>query len=475
MKTILKYITLALLLSSLALHAQATGSTQALQDSFIHLKGRNGHLFFPVEYARLRIELSALEKSASNSNWNSYRDQYEDLEKDLQLWLANSSQAATNTSSALDARSEAVLLKAEQFAEDFFLKGDKQLQKAAAYVAEGNIGRAEKHVDNARILYKKAELEAVRNNLIGEVRILIHESLDLKANELAPEAYAKARQMMEETEQMVRLGKGSTIDISSQSQRLVKAANTLLQRVQTIHPLYKVKSNIEGFLVNLEGNLALVAEELDLLPNSGANVDDLLNNMHQAAKNLNNEKSILIKRNRQLVEEKQELEQELAQYRDKARVRQQRQNEINRFKAQLNQHVLQDDNKLTVLLDSLAFDEESDALTPVQRARLNELSIALQLLNIHALEVRYISYSTSTVSLQQHLAGKRAEKIRDHLNSLLNTRSGIQAQGIAYQSDFSSQEAIEGRVELIIDLGETSAPGYISTGYKNGSGSSFSE
>ncbi|MEL6821331.1 MAG: hypothetical protein AAFP70_06210, partial [Calditrichota bacterium] len=415
MRYLYLYITIAFLSLTSVAYSQASGSIQPLQDDFQHLKSMNGHLFFPVEYAHLRNELSALEKIAASSHWNAWRDSYESLEKDIQLWLANTTQVQTNSATALDARTDAILLKAEQFAEETFLKGDKQLQRAAAFMAKGNLSRADKHVDNARVFYKRAELEAVRNNLIGEVRILIHESLDLKADELAPKAYSTASQLLEETEQLVRLGKTSEIDISDQSKRLVRAANILLQRVQTIQPLYKVKSNIEVFLAKLENDLNTVAEELNLFPENSSDVDDLLQEIHAAAKSLNSEKALLIERTRKLEEQKEVLERELAQYRDQARLRQERQVRINKVKSSLQQHVLQDGNILTVILDSLAFNDESYTLTPQQRSRLNTVSHALQDLSIKSLEVRYVSYTPENAALHQHLATQRAEAISEHL------------------------------------------------------------
>lgn len=456
------YILPVLLVFTYTGYSQATGSIQPLQDEFQHLKSMNGHLFFPVEYAHLRNELSALEKTAANSQWNAWRDSYESLEKDIQLWLANTTQVQTNSATALDARTDAVLLKAEQFAGETFLKGDKQLQRAAAFMAEGNLSRADKHVDNARVLYKKAELEAVRNNLIGEVRILIHESLDLKADELAPKAYRKASQLLEETEQLVRLGKTSEIDISEQSQRLVRAANILLQRVQTIQPLYKVKNNIEIFLAKLENDLNTVAVELDLFPENSGNVDDLLQEIHAAAKSLNSEKSLLVERTRRLEEEKEALEIELAQYRDQVRLRHERQIRINRVKAALQQHVLQNGNILTVILDSLAFNEESSTLTPEQRLRLNSVSLALQDLAIKSLEVRYISYTPENAALHQHLATQRAEAISEHLRELNSVSDAISVRGIAHKTDFTASTPFPARIELIVDLGDAPLPSYIS-------------
>jgi|GEM_PF-3608131 len=463
MRYLYLYILSFLFALTCAAYSQATGSIQPLQDDFQHLKSMNGHLFFPIEYAHLRKELSDLEKVAVNSHWNAWRESYESLEKDMQLWLANTTQVQTNSATALDARTDAILLKAEQFAEETFLKGDKQLQRAASFMAEGNFSRAEKHVDNARILYKRAELEAVRNNLIGEVRILIHESLDLKADELAPRAYNRASQLLEETEELVRVGKTSEIDISGQSKRLVHAANTLLQRVQTIQPLYKVKSNIEIFLAKLENDLNTVAKELDLFPENSDNVDDLLQEIHAAAKSLNSEKALLVERTRRLEEEKETLERELAQYRDQARVRQERQIRINKVKASLQQLVLQNGNVLTIILDSLAFNDESFSLTPEQRSRLNTVSLALQDLSIKSLEVRYISYTPENAALHQHLATKRAEAISEHLQELNSVSDAISVRGIAHKTDFTASTPFPARIELIVDLGDEALPSYITT------------
>ncbi|NIW79915.1 MAG: hypothetical protein GWN16_10845, partial [Calditrichae bacterium] len=87
----------------------------------------------------------------------------------------------------LISRREAVNAGAEEFAPELFLQADEELRSAAQAIRDDKLQNAERIIKDCEKLYQQAELEAIRSNLLGETQILIQESRDLGAEQLAPE------------------------------------------------------------------------------------------------------------------------------------------------------------------------------------------------------------------------------------------------------------------------------------------------
>ncbi|MCB0260883.1 MAG: hypothetical protein KDE62_14350, partial [Calditrichaeota bacterium] len=103
------------------------------------------------------------------------------LRDDLHNWVAVSEKVHQTFITLLSIRQQAVLLGAEDYAPNLFRQAETALLKAADAHRRSKISSASQRAAAARKLYQQATLTAIRNNLLGEVRVKIQEAEDFQA------------------------------------------------------------------------------------------------------------------------------------------------------------------------------------------------------------------------------------------------------------------------------------------------------
>jgi outer membrane protein OmpA-like peptidoglycan-associated protein len=92
----------------------------------------------------------------------------------------------------LAARERALAANAPEYAEERWGAAEKKAQDAGRKVEDGNQNDARSRASEAETLYGEAELQAVRNSVLGEARRLREGALDARADERAPQTLAGA-------------------------------------------------------------------------------------------------------------------------------------------------------------------------------------------------------------------------------------------------------------------------------------------
>jgi hypothetical protein len=92
----------------------------------------------------------------------------------------------------LAARERALAANAPDFAAERWAAAEKKAQDAGRKVEDGNQNDARRRASEAEALYGEAELQAVRNSVLGEARRLREEALAARADERAARTFAEA-------------------------------------------------------------------------------------------------------------------------------------------------------------------------------------------------------------------------------------------------------------------------------------------
>ena len=415
------------------------------------LQANQAELFFPDIISDLAGRIDQLKVQAENANWLVYDAEMKTLRDDLHNWVAVSEKVHQTFITLLSIRQQAVLLGAEDYAPNLFRQAETALLKAADAHRRSKISSASQRAAAARKLYQQATLTAIRNNLLGEVRVKIQEAEDFQATKTAPQTYARTQQLLAQVEEMVQLNRYDDHELPAKSTALDQSATQLLFLAKHLHPAHFDSGQGEALLLGLEKGLTQIAQQLDYQPRYGEGFSGVLQDIQVMLQSLQDETSRLSQRNMALETENQELERRLRRYQSLADQERFLQRKINRAMATLNSRIEKQGSFLTIYLDSLNWKQNEPALSPENQVRLLKLVEVLTEFPDQSVIIRYIQLAPENNAYFQTLAAQRAEIIRNFLQSrpLLQDKP-IQAVGIN-STDYLSLSG-SSHLEVLVDL-----------------------
>ena len=109
---------------------------------------------------------------------------------------------------ALAARADALTANAPQFATAEWSVAEKKVREAGRKIEDGNENDARRRAAEAETLYREAELQAVRNSVLGEARRLREAAMETRADGYAPETLAEADALLGRADASLELDPG---------------------------------------------------------------------------------------------------------------------------------------------------------------------------------------------------------------------------------------------------------------------------
>jgi len=131
----------------------------------------------------------------------------DDIQKDLSeavTHLQNGMEAAklaeVTLAAPLEARDDALLAEAPQYAEALWAEAKKAFTDGATALEDGDVKAAKKKGEEAEGLFREAELESIKTNLFEETRVLLAKAEEEKVRRYAPETLAESESLLAEAE-----------------------------------------------------------------------------------------------------------------------------------------------------------------------------------------------------------------------------------------------------------------------------------
>jgi len=404
----------------LPLYAQPVRSPE-LNELLIKFKANRGDVFFPDIYQHYKNLLaSPTLKPASGSNGQPEFDA-EKVKKELKDWIQKALQAQDFLTPVLEIRDKVLEIHAEDFAEESFRQAEEKLQEVALKVAKGDRRDAEKHIIPLVRIYRKTYGETVRNNLLGEVRILLQESKNLNGEKLAPRTYQLTVQLLAEVEALIQAQRYESPDLDRKATLLREEANHLWKITRMIHNFNKKGGNAEAFILQLENQLLDVGKLLNLNPKFSRGILPILQDIRQAIANLKEEYQQLTNINQRLVRENQELQAQLLQYQENRQIAESLRQKVDTIRAEVKGivEIQQLDTFLILKIPNFAFESGSMDIRPLEGKKLNKLILVLREFPNRRLIIKYIQPQRGDFAYNQTLALKRAESIKNYLQAFV--------------------------------------------------------
>lgn len=127
-----------------------------------------------------------------------------DLDKAVKYFKAASKStelASVTLPDTIKARGDAVLAEAAKYATLLWKRGEEAFESAVTTLEEGDVNSARSDAEEARKLYREAELTAIKTNYLGGARELLAQAKKDRVHKYAPKTYARAESLLMKAEQ----------------------------------------------------------------------------------------------------------------------------------------------------------------------------------------------------------------------------------------------------------------------------------
>jgi outer membrane protein OmpA-like peptidoglycan-associated protein len=394
----------------------------------------------------------------------------EDIQRDLAKAIEHLKKGIEATKLAevtlvapLDARDDAANADAQHYASDLWKKADKKFVDAARALENGDVNRAKKRGDEARVLFRDAELEAIKSNFFNETRALLEKAQKQRVERGAPETIARSRELLGQAEAALERDRYDTDLPRTLAGEAKYEANHAFNIAEIAGRIDKRDLTIEQLILESERPLALISGTVDVVPLFHTGYHETTQNIitHIEALQIENETlgHDLADRERTLANLEAQItdleekfggasEEHLALQRQmeaQAAIRE-RFDRIQKMFDRDEARVLRDADDVIVRVVGLQFDVATAVIQPQYFALLTRVQDAINLFPGSHLQVEGHTDSHGTDEINLELSEARAQAVREYLIANMRLdQERITAVGHGESQPIANNETAEGR------------------------------
>ena len=237
---------------------------QRLNDAVVQARSNNLHLSSPSSFRDASEYLKdAREKMKEGDKLSDIRSAVERGQKRLADAKRFTDIGGVILKEAFAARNAALEARAPEFSTDHWTDGEKALRSAGEEVEKGDQNDAREDAKEASTYYRKAELNAIRGNLLGTARKHRTDAQKAEAEEWARKTWKEADQKLQKADQLLKTDRYDR----AESRALAEEATEQFKRARHLAALARridddVEKNAEQVLLTYEGHMSRFAEAL---------------------------------------------------------------------------------------------------------------------------------------------------------------------------------------------------------------------
>lgn len=378
---------------------------------------------------------------------------------------------------ALLARGDAIEAKATEFAPEEWNRAKDTMRNAGREVEKGNQNQARNKAAEAEVLFRDAELQAIRADLLGQAKKVRTQALEVEADEKARQIFAQAEKQLERAERVLqgdRYQRAEAKDLAREATLGFKHASLVAEKVDVLGA--RNEGAVEKLFIEYEEAVGKIATALSLdmhfsegfVPVTEA-VLSAVNSLQADRDNLQAE---LLDREQQLKTARatiDSLDTTLAALENRERstaaameAERKRQRDLKSVQDLFGSHeatvLLQGDN-LIIRLYGLSFQVGSSVIQPENFQLLTKLQSALRTFPGAPVYIEGHTDAAGDDHYNQALSLKRAEAVRSYLMAnMAGDEERLHATGFGETVPLASNETVEGRaknrrIDVRIDTG----------------------
>ena len=188
---------------------------------------------------------------------------------DLQQALAQATKAAAvgrvALGGALKTRQEAMNADAAKFAPEDWRRAVERFEQAATESESGDVKGAQRRGSESEVLFREAELAAIKGNLLNEARALIRQADDAKAGKLAPRTLEAAKHYLAQAEAEITQNRYDADLPRTLAQQAAYEARHAMYLASLIKTAQSQDQGLEALILSWEEPLKKIAAQVDLI------------------------------------------------------------------------------------------------------------------------------------------------------------------------------------------------------------------
>jgi len=171
--------------------------------------------------------------------------------------------AGTTFESTLKAREDAMSVGAESYASAEWNQAKQTFAEAAVRLEKGSLERAQQEGHSAELLFRDAELTAIKANYLNETRSLLEKAREAKADRYAPRSYQEASRLLAEAETSLSENRYDADRPRSLAQTARHSALHAIYIAGLEADIRDKQLTLEDVLIEWEGSIGKIAQTLD--------------------------------------------------------------------------------------------------------------------------------------------------------------------------------------------------------------------
>ena len=401
-------------------------------------------------------------------------DKITDIREQVQRGQAQINQAAqledignVILEDAIAARSDALAAKAPEFAEGGWREAQEVMGEAGREIEKGDQNDARDKAREAADLYRKAELTAIRTDVLGRAREAQSAAQNAEASEWASKTYQDAQSKLNEAETRLngdRYDRSSARGVAEQATDQFIHARNISEQAQRVDDDVEVRFEEERLAI--EGEIAKVVEMLKLDATFAEGFGPVANEMQAAIESIyadrENLQQSLADRQREirrllaqvdsmdarlaeLEEREQEVSAELQERQERARTLERARGIFGDDKAE----VLLSGDELVVRVYGLSFPVGSSEIRPENFSLLTKLQQVIREYPDAPITISGHTDSRGNDASNQRLSEERAQAVQEYLMANMSslTPDRIDAVGFGESRPIASNDTEQGRAQ----------------------------
>jgi len=365
----------------------------------------------------------------------------------------------------LQAREDALLAQAPEFAGTEFEEAEKKFLDASGRLEKGDLNGARSRAGKTEEAYQQAELRAIKESIVGSVRGLLNEAERRGVKDNAPLTLKEAQLSYDEvlvTLNSNRYAKSNARETANEAAYQAKHAMYL---ADVIEKLKKDDKNWEKLIRDFEDRLDKIATEMGFEGKYDKGFTETQENIILAVKSLQEENKNLTADLNKLHSENEELNQKIQQYEktvvselQQKKEREEKFRKIESIFTRDEAQVITTENQLIIRLYGLTFASGSAVIAPDQFMLLTKVMRALREFPKKKYMVAGHTDSQGNDSYNLNLSENRATAVRAYLEANMSLPpEQFESIGYGESKPIASNDSPDGRrqnrrIEIVIDL-----------------------
>ena len=360
------------------------------------------------------------------------------------------------------ARVDAQNVQADQLAAELFNEGVSKFYEAATEVEGGDIDDARDRGSEAEEFFRKAELKAIKDAILGESRRLVNEARDQGCPDVAPSTFQYAQNVLNETEELLTNNRYAKDEATIKADECEYEAKHAMYLTQLINSLREDEKNWEKLQLGYEDILTGIATQFNENPKYDTGVNDAVTTIQSNIIELQTERDRLRAEVAKLQEEYDVVREEAtlssAELAKKAELDSKIENVKSLF-SPAEAKVAYDSENLVIRLHGLTFPSGKSIIQPEYFSLLSKVQKAIKTFPEKHILLEGHTDSQGNAETNKRLSEERASAVREYIIANMGmSREQITSVGYGSEKPVASNKTTEGRalnrrIDVIIDLG----------------------